>query len=356
MTNHPARDDEFDSALKGLDPEGADMAVLSEAFDALRRTYVSEPDAVHTAAFAGRLAAAVAVAPLGGDPVGVHPRRRVRLQRRAAAAIAVAAAVALSFGGVAAANEAAPGDALYGLDRALERLGINAGGAEERLLEVRALVADDQIAEALDLSVEAVEEMDDLDQEQADELAGLLSAAESVMSDSSETSAERRAQVSAMLTFMAETDLTGREFGRAVSERARGIVSDDDAEAAEDPSTTDESTTGSATTDDAPGNSGDAPGQTKDSGDAATAKDKGASADDAVDEEEADGDEATSSDESAESGSGNGNGNGNANAGGASESHSNAGGNSDTAKQSQSKAGGKAADSDDGDAEEPETD
>ncbi len=352
MTNHPARDDEFDSALKGLDPEGADMAVLSEAFDALRRTYVSEPDAVHTAAFAGRLAAAVAVAPPGGDPVGVHSRQRARLPRRAAAAIAAAAVVALSFGGAAAADEAAPGDALYGLDRALERLGINAGGAEERLLEVQALVADGQIDEALDLSVEAVEDMDDLDEEQAEELAGLLSAAESVMSEGSETSAERRAQVSAMLTFMAETDLTGREFGQAVSERARGIVSDDDADAAEDSNTADESTTDDFAADDAPGNSGDAPGKTNDSGDAATAKDKGASAGDAADEDESDGDESASSEESADSGSGNGN----ANAGGASESHSNAGGNSDAAKQSQSKAGGKAAGSDGDDGEETETD
>jgi len=64
-----------------------------------------------------------------------------RLRTRAAA---VAAAVVVGVGalsGVAyAANGAAPGDALYGLDRALEHVGIGNGGAAERLAEVGVLV------------------------------------------------------------------------------------------------------------------------------------------------------------------------------------------------------------------------
>ncbi|WP_062204539.1 hypothetical protein [Demequina salsinemoris] len=348
MTKHPPRDDEFEAALQGPPPGRADMAVLSEAFDAMRRTYAFEQDDAHTAAFAGRLAAVAAVAPLGGGTVGAHPRGRTRMQRRAAAAIAAAAVITVTFGGVAAANEAAPGDALYGLDRALERLGVNAGGAHERLLEMRELLADGDVDDALDLSVEAVDAMDDLDEAEADELTGLLHAAESVMSNGSEQSAERRAQVAAMLTFMAETDLTGREFGQAVSQHARGIVDDESDEAATDD-----------TTDAAPGNSGTAPGHTKDA-DATTKSDKSkdsATTDDADDESDADeaedaaqSDDDASTDDSADSGS-SANRSANSNAGGASDqakgSQSNAGGNSDAAKESHANANAGSAAGDD---------
>lgn len=61
-----------------------------------------------------------------------------RLRRRATA-FAATAAVVLGLSGMAwAADGAAPGDWYYGIDRALEAVGIGAGGAEERLLEVAA--------------------------------------------------------------------------------------------------------------------------------------------------------------------------------------------------------------------------
>jgi hypothetical protein len=41
-----------------------------------------------------------------------------------------------------AANRAAPGDALYGIDRALEKIGIGAGGAQERLAGAKASMSD----------------------------------------------------------------------------------------------------------------------------------------------------------------------------------------------------------------------
>ncbi len=64
-----------------------------------------------------------------------------RLRTRAAA---VTAALVLMFGGLGgaayAANGAAPGDLLYGLDRALEAVGIGNGASTERLEEVKELV------------------------------------------------------------------------------------------------------------------------------------------------------------------------------------------------------------------------
>lgn len=79
--------------------------------------------------------------PLFGDEaenLGFMERLRPR-----ATAFAATAAVVLSLSGVAwAADGASPGDWYYGLDRALEVIGIGAGGAEERLLEAAANSAD----------------------------------------------------------------------------------------------------------------------------------------------------------------------------------------------------------------------
>ncbi len=72
---------------------------------------------------------------------GSRPSLIGRLRNRAAA---VAAVLVLMFGGLGgaayAANGASPGDAFYGLDRALETVGIGNGGNAERLEEVKALV------------------------------------------------------------------------------------------------------------------------------------------------------------------------------------------------------------------------
>ena len=57
-------------------------------------------------------------------------------------------AIVLSFGGVAyGANGPVPGDTLYGLDAALENVGIGGGGLEERLSEAGELIDDGQVDE-----------------------------------------------------------------------------------------------------------------------------------------------------------------------------------------------------------------
>ena len=64
------------------------------------------------------------------------------------------------FGGAAyAANGAAPGDTFYGLDRALEAVGIGNGGSAERLAEVKELVDHGQTAGGLEHAADIVEEM-----------------------------------------------------------------------------------------------------------------------------------------------------------------------------------------------------
>lgn len=158
-----------------------------------------------------------------------------RLRQRALIAASVAGIAALAVGGAAAADEAKPGDALYEIDRALEDLGINDGGDEERLEEAEELVEEDEVELALEAAEDALEDMEELEGDEAEELSGLLNAAENVLKNGSEQSLERRTQVAEMLVFMATTDLKGKEFGQAVSQHARGIWVD--------PETVDEETT-----------------------------------------------------------------------------------------------------------------
>lgn len=157
-------------------------------------------------------------------PAGVS-----RLRQRALIAASVAGIAALAVGGAAAADEAKPGDALYEIDRALEDLGINDGGDEERLEEAQELVEEDDVEGALEAAEEALEDMDELEGDEAEELSGLLNAAQSVLTNGSEQSLERRTQVAEMLVFMATTDLKGKEFGQAVSQHARGTWVDPEA-------------------------------------------------------------------------------------------------------------------------------
>lgn len=147
-------------------------------------------------------------------------------------------ALLLGFAGVAyAADGAIPGDALYGLDCALEAAGIGDGGLEERLSEAGELIDNGQIDEGLTFAAEALtEEQDDFDddgdgEESEEEGLGrreaLLAAADAVLSSGSEQSLEVRTRVAEKLRWMATTELTGREFGQAVSRLARGLPLDD---------------------------------------------------------------------------------------------------------------------------------
>jgi hypothetical protein len=79
------------------------------------------------------------------------PRRGIRLRYRLATAAAAVTLVLGSSTGVAiAADGAAPGDPLYGLDRALESVAIGNGGVAERLEEAANLVAAGHLAAGLE--------------------------------------------------------------------------------------------------------------------------------------------------------------------------------------------------------------
>lgn len=82
-----------------------------------------------------------------------------RLRTRAATVAASFTLVFGAAGGVAyAANGAVPGDTLYGIDRALEKIGIGNGGADERLTEIRSLVDSGDVGAGLHHAAETIVE------------------------------------------------------------------------------------------------------------------------------------------------------------------------------------------------------
>ncbi len=112
-------------------------------------------------AFVDRVAMeAAAIAHRGQDrPAIAAPAAKVGLRfRHRVATVAAAMTLVLGSGaGMAiAADGAAPGDALYGLDRALERVAIGDGGAAERLQEAADLVRAGQLARGLEHAAEVV--------------------------------------------------------------------------------------------------------------------------------------------------------------------------------------------------------
>jgi len=151
------------------------------------------------------------------EPV-VAPSRQMRsrvVPRLATAGLT--AVLLMGLAGVAqAADAAAPGDNLYGLDRALERIGINDGGIDERLDEAQALADDGHSTEALAHLAEAMEQS-------SPNAADALEAAAERFGLHDNPSQMVRENVADMLEWIAQTDATGREFGQGVAERAREI-------------------------------------------------------------------------------------------------------------------------------------
>ena len=152
----PISTDNAERLLSGAPTDGGldDLALF---IGALRTAASPEVDSV----FVDRVAIkAAAIAHRSQDrPAVTAPAAKVGLRLRHRVAT-VAAAITLVLGSGAgmaiAADGAAPGDALYGLDKALERVGIGDGGAAERLQEAADLATAGQLARGLEHAAEVV--------------------------------------------------------------------------------------------------------------------------------------------------------------------------------------------------------
>jgi hypothetical protein len=155
--------------------------------------------------------------------------------------LATGVASLLVFSGMTAiaiaSNGAAPGDALYGIDRALEAVGIGDGAAVERITEARVLFDRGEVAAAIDHASEAVSEDDDgvtdFSPEASNAAAALETAADKVQANDQAQSQQVRNAVAAMLAEMAamlqDPAIEGKDFGQKVAEMAGTIGGKDNA-------------------------------------------------------------------------------------------------------------------------------
>jgi hypothetical protein len=137
-----------------------------------------------------------------------------------------------------AANSAAPGDPLYGIDRALEQIGIGAGHGQERLAEATVLLSDGQVRQALKQAAQALDQV-------AGETEGFddLDAVRAALAESAESLPEAGPgdgpqplvvdSVTTLIDYMRENlgkgvGADGNEFGQSVADLARGITSEGD--------------------------------------------------------------------------------------------------------------------------------
>ncbi len=211
-------DADIERILRGRAPEGPGLSRLVSVIDELRAQCDAplRPEVIarHVAMAAEAARAAV---PSETAPSPVTRAPRWRLIPRLGTALA-AFALLLGMTGVSVASDAAaPGDPLHGIDLALERIGVGAGGAAERIAEGEALAISGMPVEALDHVSSALGE-------NSQASTALKDAAERLrVEDPNVDLARADADVAAILAWMSTTNLEGRDFGQSVAERVKAL-------------------------------------------------------------------------------------------------------------------------------------
>lgn len=234
MTRQQFSDSDVERILSGQEPENETLAQLAPALVALHSEQPETPSEETISRFAAEAAEiARSSAPAEGNTASPKPGFRYRgfpgsLRRK----LATLAAALLTFAGMTgiafAADGAAPGDPLYGLDRALEQIGINDGAAAERIAEARTLTMNGQVPAAFHHLADSVETEDQDSVELHQAADALRTAANNVRSESDDAESQKvRSEVAAMLEQMAEMsegpDFDGAIFGQRLAEMARAI-------------------------------------------------------------------------------------------------------------------------------------
>jgi hypothetical protein len=164
---------------------------------------------------AGQMATALASVARSSRPA-VRPRRALR--RLAAVAASVGLLFAMS--GIAlAADGSAPGDFLYGVDRAFELIGVGDGGVDERIEEIDALLDRGDDARAYDLLEEVIESAARGDATKAQAHLEARSAANERAVVAEENVAELHRFIDA--NKKKEVGVDGKDFGQGVADGAK---------------------------------------------------------------------------------------------------------------------------------------
>jgi hypothetical protein len=206
-------DDDVEAVLSGHAPDDAELAEIARVLNALDPQRFTDDTGEKAAAFARRAAAMAGTGEHAKFAATARFRRGLSLTPRLAPAAVAAILLLTAMTGVAVASDSSvPGDALYGIDRALERIGVGDGGAAERIEEASILTDNGDNAEALELLAETF----DLESSEASD--ALLRASQRIRDN-----AAANAELADMLDWMSQADSRDREFGQDVADQAQDL-------------------------------------------------------------------------------------------------------------------------------------
>ena len=237
-------DREIELLLAGTPIEGGRLSGLAPVLEMIRTQWTTAPAESEIAHFARIAGAEVKLTQSATAAVTTLRRPRSTPRHGLAPRMATVGVAVLLMSGTAgaalAADGAVPGDALYGLDRAFERVGIGSGSTGERLDEAVVIATRGRSDEAVEHAIEALSE--NSADSSAVALNALNTASENLVhiEDTAQAASTANIRVSALLTYIAEnvgtgTGTDGREFGQGVAQLARDIGGGDDPNGAQDP-------------------------------------------------------------------------------------------------------------------------
>jgi hypothetical protein len=234
MPTSTLSDHDIERLISGAIPDSNEAAQLVVFVDLIRAEGAGSPSEAMAAQVAREAAMLARATSSASVLTRAQPPRRWAGGRLRPQLIMAATAVLLFSGvsGVAiAANGAAPGDPLYGIDRALEKIGIGAGHAQERLAEANSLLSDGDAREALRHAVEVFDQTDDVSEapDIRDARAAIENAAGSLDDDGATSNDVVRDNVSTLLEYLRENlgeqvGADGNDFGQGVADLAREIA------------------------------------------------------------------------------------------------------------------------------------
>jgi len=234
-------DDDIERLLSGARPESDEASRFVVLIDLIRAEGAYAPSETVVARIATEAAKLARSTSSPSVVAAARPQgRRAGLRFQPQLAVAAAAILLLcgATGVAVAANSAAPGDSLYGIDRALEKIGIGAGHVAERLDEAIVLLSEGKVRQALKQAAQALDEatgagdgFDDLEAARAALVEAAERLPETSLGDANELLI--RDNVSTLLDYLRENlgkrvGADGNEFGQGVADLARGISSEGD--------------------------------------------------------------------------------------------------------------------------------
>lgn len=224
-------DEDIESLISGEDRH-PDLAPLAPFVAALRERALFQPRPGEVERTAIRAAAVVRSQLFSNRSTTLSLGSRStwrRLSERTTVVLGSLLAVGAMSGVGLAADASAPGDLLYGIDLALEELGVGDGSIDERLAEAGVLMEKDDLAGAVELLAESISRAEP--EVSVSAFAAAIEALEALSSDLSgqtaDASADAQQKVSDLLEFIDANagkgnGLDGKDFGVGVALIAQG--------------------------------------------------------------------------------------------------------------------------------------